>query len=138
MEGAQHNTMDVEYFGPNPQMASWYLGALRAAEEMAGALGDQTFAARCRELFERGRAWVDANLFNGDYYEHRIQPAGSWDKVHAGLVAGPEGKSATAPDYQLGAGCLVDQLAEPRLVTTGQPHAIASATGMPNPSYSDA
>jgi hypothetical protein len=22
MEGCQHNTMDVEYFGPNPQMGS--------------------------------------------------------------------------------------------------------------------
>lgn len=30
MEGCQHNTMDVEYFGPNPQMGIWYLGALRA------------------------------------------------------------------------------------------------------------
>ena len=45
MEGAQHNTMDVEYYGPNPQMGIWYLGALRAAEEMAGSLGDREFAA---------------------------------------------------------------------------------------------
>ncbi len=35
MEGVQHNTMDVEYYGPNPQMNIWYLGALRAMEEMA-------------------------------------------------------------------------------------------------------
>ena len=35
MEGVQHNTMDVEYYGPNPQMGIWYLGALRAMEEMA-------------------------------------------------------------------------------------------------------
>ena len=35
MEGVQHNTMDIEYFGPNPQMQFWYLGALRAAEKMA-------------------------------------------------------------------------------------------------------
>jgi uncharacterized protein (DUF608 family) len=111
MEGAQHNTMDVEYFGPNPQMASWYLGALRAMEEMARALGEKRFAAKCRGLFERGRTWVDANLFNDDYYQHHIQPAGSWDKVHAGLVASPEGKNPAAPDYQLGAGCLIDQLA---------------------------
>ncbi|MCK7530202.1 MAG: hypothetical protein MZV63_03680 [Marinilabiliales bacterium] len=26
MEGVQHNTMDVEYYGPNPQMTIWYLG----------------------------------------------------------------------------------------------------------------
>jgi non-lysosomal glucosylceramidase len=39
MEGCQHNTMDVEYYGPNPQMEFWYLGALRAAEEMARHMG---------------------------------------------------------------------------------------------------
>ena len=48
MEGCQHNTMDVEYFGPNPQMQGWYLGALRAAEEMAGHLGEEDFALKCR------------------------------------------------------------------------------------------
>ncbi|MEO6875888.1 MAG: GH116 family glycosyl-hydrolase, partial [Opitutaceae bacterium] len=111
MEGTQHNTMDVEYFGPNPQMASWYLGALRAAEEMALAIGERRFAEKCRKLFESGRAWVDANLFNDDYYEHQIQPPGAWDKVRPGLMYGPEGKNPQDPDYQLGAGCLVDQLA---------------------------
>ena len=111
MEGVQHNTMDVEYFGPNPQMASWYLGALRAAEEMAAALGEKAFAEKCRGLFERGRAWVDANLFNDDYYEHHLRPAGSWDKVRPGLVFWPEQKNPANPDYQLGAGCLIDQLA---------------------------
>ena len=33
MEGSQHNTMDVNYFGPNPQMGFWYMGALKAAEK---------------------------------------------------------------------------------------------------------
>ncbi|MDB6092784.1 MAG: hypothetical protein JWM32_346 [Verrucomicrobia bacterium] len=111
MEGAQHNTMDVEYFGPNPQMASWYLGALRAGEEMARALGEEDFAAKCRDLFERGRAWVDANLFNDDYYEHEVRPPGTWANVRTGLVIGPESKTPADPAYQLGAGCLVDQLA---------------------------
>ena len=111
MEGAQHNTMDVEYFGPNPQMASWYLGALRAAEEMARALGDEAFAKKCRDLFERGSAWIDAHLFNDDYYEHQIKAPGKWENVRPGLMFNPELKNATAPDYQLGAGCLVDQLA---------------------------
>ncbi len=111
MEGCQHNTMDVEYFGPNPQMASWYLGALRAAEAMAGALGETDFAAKCRDLHTRGRAWVDANLFNGDYYEHHIRPAAGWDQVRAGLAVGMGAKDVANPDFQLGAGCLVDQLA---------------------------
>jgi non-lysosomal glucosylceramidase len=111
MEGCQHNTMDVEYFGPNPQMASWYLGALCAAAAMARALGEADFAAKCDGLFARGRAWVDTNLFNGDYYEHHIRPVPDWKAVHQGLAVGMGAKDPAKPDFQLGAGCLVDQLA---------------------------
>jgi len=110
MEGCQHNTMDVEYYGPNPQMGIWYLGALRAAEEMARYLGDEEFTATCRDLFERGRQWTDANLFNGEYYEHRIRPPGDESQIAASLLVGMGAKDPARPDYQLGAGCLVDQL----------------------------
>ena len=72
MEGSQHNTMDINYLGPNPQMAGWYLGALRASEEMARHVGDDAFADEVRDLFERGSVWIDENIFNGEYYEHHI------------------------------------------------------------------
>ena len=91
MEGSQHNTMDINYVGPNPQMAAWYLGALKASSKMASYLGDKAFSKECSRLYEKGREWVDAHLFNGEYYEHHI----------------PEGASEVA---QLGKGCLVDQL----------------------------
>jgi len=110
MEGCQHNTMDVEYYGPNPQMEGWYLGALRAAEEMARYLGDKDFAETCRKLFERGRDWTDANLFNGEYYEHQVWPVKSKDDIYPGLIVGMGSKDLSDPDYQLGPGCLVDQL----------------------------
>ena len=110
MEGAQHNTMDVEYYGPNPQMGIWYLGALRSAEEMARRLGDTAFAETCRGLFDRGSAWLDANLFNGEYYEHRVQPPSGPDAVAPSLLVGMGAEDVTNPDYQLGRGCLVDQL----------------------------
>ena len=110
MEGCQHNTMDVEYFGPNPQMEFWYLGALRAAEEMARYLGDGDFARECRDLYERGRAWTDANLFNGEYYEHEIRAPERAEDVADGLTVGMGPKDLGNPDYQLGSGCLVDQL----------------------------
>ncbi len=93
MEGCQHNTMDVNYYGPNPQMQFWYLGALRAAAKMARACGDEPFARTCDEIFAKGTAFVDQELFNGEYYEHRIA-------LQNGKI----------PDYQLGSGCLVDQL----------------------------
>jgi non-lysosomal glucosylceramidase len=110
MEGCQHNTMDVEYYGPNPQMGAWYLGALRAAEEMARYLQDAEFAATCRRLFEKGSRWIDAQLFNGEYYEHRIQPPADPSAVAPSLRVGMGSRNLTRPDYQLGAGCLVDQL----------------------------
>ena len=85
MEGCQHNTMDVEYYGPNPQMGIWYLGALRAGEEMAAHLGEADFAQTCRRLYQSGRAYIDEQLFNGEYYEHRIEPP---KKVAAALRLG--------------------------------------------------
>lgn len=104
MEGAQHNTMDVDYYGPNPQMAFWYLGALRASEEMARAAGDRAFARQCRDLFRRGSAWVDANLFNGEYYEQRIADPSTFAPLDM------DDPSTPLPPFQLGRGCLVDQL----------------------------
>jgi len=112
MEGCQHNTMDVEYYGPNPQMEGWYLGALRAAEEMAAHLGETDFAARCRDLFERGRAWTDGNLFNGQYYQHEIRTIAGPSTIAPGLQTDTGSRSdyPKDPNFQLGAGCLVDQL----------------------------
>ncbi|MFH1718909.1 MAG: GH116 family glycosyl-hydrolase [Planctomycetota bacterium] len=110
MEGCQHNTMDVEYYGPNPQMGVWYLGALRAAEEMARYLGDDDFAVTCHRLFAQGSAWIDENLFNGEYYEHQVRPPKDKSQIAPSLLVGMGAKDPTRPDYQLGSGCLVDQL----------------------------
>ena len=111
MEGCQHNTMDVEYYGPNPQMGIWYLGALRAMQEMAHHLDEADFADDCRRLYENGRAWIDANLFNGEYYEHEIRPATGRDAIFDMLIHSSMGaQDPSQPVLQLGAGCLVDQL----------------------------
>jgi len=110
MEGAQHNTMDVEYYGPNPQMGFWYLGALRAVEEMAAYLGEKDFALTCRDLYRRGSRWLDTHLFNGEYYEHRIRPPKDRSEIAPSLLIGMGASDPTQPDYQLGEGCLVDQL----------------------------
>lgn len=111
MEGCQHNTMDVEYYGPNPQMGTWYLGALCAAEKMASYLGEAEFAETCRDLFERGSRWLDEHLFNGEYYEHDIRPPVSAEAVANGLRHESMGaQDLRDPELQLGAGCLIDGL----------------------------
>lgn len=109
MEGAQHNTMDVEYFGPNPQMQFWYLGALKAASAMATAQNDRIFAEQCHQIFTKGSAWTDANLFNGSYYEQQINPPAG-HLLAKGTFSGFNKIQQDDPAYQLAKGCLVDQL----------------------------
>jgi len=110
MEGIQHNTMDVEYYGPNPQMQIWYLGALRAAEEMSKAVNDTVFAKVTHDLFKNGSEWTDKNLFNGEYYEQIVMVPEEGQPVANGFSAGMGSGKKKKPDYQLEKGCLVDQL----------------------------
>jgi len=109
MEGVQHNTYDVEFYGPNPLCGIWYLGALRAGEEMARAVGDAGAAAEYRRLFTSGRRWIDAHLFNGEYYVQQIRGTPR-DHIAKGLVSGMGAADPEHPDFQVGEGCLVDQL----------------------------
>jgi non-lysosomal glucosylceramidase len=109
MEGVQHNTMDVEYYGPNPQMTIWYLGALRAMEEMAVFMKDREMATKCRRLFQNGSKWTDDNLFNGEYYIHKIEVPDR-ETIPSEQLVGMGSTDYGNPDFQLGEGCLVDQL----------------------------
>lgn len=70
--GRQHHTLDMELFGPNAWLTSMYLGALKAGAEMADSVGDPGAAEHYRAMFAKGKAWADANLFNGEYYVQRI------------------------------------------------------------------
>jgi non-lysosomal glucosylceramidase len=109
MEGVQHNTYDVEFYGPNPQCGIYYLGALRAASEMARAVGDNGAAAVYQSLFERGRNWIDANLFNGKFYIQQTRGFAAAEIAPA-LRSDMGSENTEHPEYQVGQGCLVDQL----------------------------
>ena len=100
MEDRQHNTMDVDYFGPNAECNFWYLGALRAGAEMAKAMAEDGFAAECQALADRGAAWMDAHLFNGEYYSHIIYDPDTMEPLAAGKAP---------PNFQIGDGCMADQ-----------------------------
>ncbi|MDW8077492.1 MAG: GH116 family glycosyl hydrolase [Thermoguttaceae bacterium] len=91
LEGRQHNTYDIDFFGPNTMVGSLYLAALRAGEEMAKEMGDEEFASRCRRLFERGREYTVRELFNGEYFIQKVDL-----KQH--------------PRHQYADGCLADQV----------------------------
>lgn len=109
MEGVQHNTYDVEFYGPNPQCGIYYLAALRAGEEMARAVGDSQSAAEYHRLFESGRRWIDSNLFNGEFYVQKVR---GWPKteIAPSLRSSMGSEDTESPQYQVGGGCLVDQM----------------------------
>ncbi len=109
MDGVQHNTYDIEFYGPNPMCSSWYLAALRAMSRMAEAMNDPHLAAECRTMADRGSRWIDANLFNGEYYVQKIRPIPQ-DKIASGLQVGMGTRDTLHPQFQVGDGCLVDQL----------------------------
>ena len=52
---------------------------------------------------------MDKHLFNGEYYEQHIQPR-KMDQIIKGLRGGMGGDSPEKPAFQLGRGCLADQL----------------------------
>jgi non-lysosomal glucosylceramidase len=111
-EGAQHNTMDVEYYGPTPVIQGWYLAALAAAGVMSEAAGDPEFAETCRSVLESGQRLTEERLFNGQYYRQEIIPPGDFGKVAPQLRSDSMGaQRADRPEFQIGDGCLTDQLA---------------------------
>jgi len=91
IENAQHNTFDIEFYGPNTFVGALYLGALRAGEQMAEEMGDKAFAVRLRKIFASGRKLSSQKLFNGEYFIQIVDL-----KKH--------------PGAQYAAGCLADQV----------------------------
>jgi len=109
LTGVQHNTYDVEFYGPNPMCGIWYLGALRACEEMARALGDGASADQYKALFTQGSQWVDDHLFNGQYFVQQIKGYHR-DQIAPNLRSDMGSDDTEHPQYQVGQGCLIDQL----------------------------
>ena len=91
LDGRQHNTYDIEFYGPNPLCGIHYLAGLRAVEELAGVMDEPDVVRRCRAEFERGSGRLDELLWNGEYYVQRLQ-------------------DIDEHKYQHATGCLSDQL----------------------------
>lgn len=108
MEGEQHNTYDIEFYGPNTMCSAMYLGALRAGEEIARHLGEKEKAEEYRAIFENGSDKLDELLWNGEYYVQKVNVIPDVT-VHPELVT-PSTEENPVPKYQYGEGCLSDQL----------------------------
>jgi hypothetical protein len=91
LDERQFNTYDCAVYGPNTFIGTLYLAALRAMEEMARMEGRGDLAGRYRERFEKGRARLVKELWNGEYFIQKYDA-----KLH--------------PDCEYGTGCFSDQL----------------------------
>lgn len=126
-----HNTYDIEFWGPDGMCSSIYLGALKAAALMSRALGEAP--DEYEKLYDRGRRYLENELFNGEYFEQKIvwqmlrapdpaklAPEGNDDYRAEETMDGPpawnvdystEAKALLqreGPKYQYGKGCLSD------------------------------
>jgi uncharacterized protein (DUF608 family) len=116
LTGRQHHTLDMELYGPNSWLTGFYLAALKASAEMAEFLGEKETANEYRDIFNKGKKWVDANLFNGEYYHQLIDLK---DKKILDRFVTENDKSAIEDywneesneiKYQVGEGCIIDQV----------------------------
>ena len=113
-EEPQHNTYDIEFWGPGGMISSFYAGALAAAVAMGRALGDDV--SPYEELLGKAKTRISAELFNGEYYFQRVE----WKSLRAKVgqdtrsYGGAYSKEAAellereGPKYQYGTGCLSD------------------------------
>lgn len=118
--GRQHHTLDMELFGPNSWLTGFYLGALKAAAEMAEHLGEHDSASEYMAIFERGKAWTDQHLFNGEFYIQRIdlKDREQLRAFDGGSITLKAGKTSDVywndeddeVKYQIGDGSVIDQI----------------------------
>ncbi|MGB9837173.1 MAG: GH116 family glycosyl hydrolase, partial [Candidatus Saccharicenans sp.] len=91
LEDEQHNTYDIEFYGPNSMLSGFYLGALEAGARMAEVLGDNKAAAAYRQILSKGKKNYEAQLWNGEFFIQKYD-------------------QALQKKYQYDEGCLSDQL----------------------------
>ncbi|NOY38267.1 MAG: hypothetical protein GXO83_11930, partial [Chlorobi bacterium] len=116
LEEPHHNTYDIEFWGPDGMCTSFYLGALKAFIAMGNEAGLDI--SEYRELFDKGKAYIENELFNGEYFIQKVKWKGlrAPDPVEAskGSYGGSYSPEALkvlekeGPKYQYGNGCLSD------------------------------
>jgi len=111
-----HNTYDIEFWGPDGMCTSIYLGALSAMAQMAGAVGQTQDATFFADLAQRCARFMEEQLFNGEYFQQKVQYQGLRNTSFAAMVAQVDEHSSEmqrllkreGPKYQYGNGCPSD------------------------------
>lgn len=116
LQEPQHNTYDIDFWGPNGMLTSFYLSALNAFLKMGGILGkDVSFYEK---LYSKGKQYMEEELFNGEYFFQKVEYKNlnaspikeAAKKFYVGEYS-PEALKVfekEGPKYQYGTGCLSD------------------------------
>lgn len=112
LEEPHHNTYDIEFWGPDGMCTSFYLGALSAISEMGEFLKKDV--SRYKELYAKGKKYIESELYDGEYFIQKIQWAGlnAPDPVNEKSLQTKYTEEALevlkkeGPKYQYGKGCL--------------------------------
>jgi uncharacterized protein (DUF608 family) len=108
LSGEQHNTYDINFYGPCSMTSSTYLAALKASSEMAMAMGDKKKAKEYLDVFKKGSQLMVDSLWNGEYFVQIIvDEPGLYNEDQ---LSPPDAMGKRIPKYQYGDGCLADQL----------------------------
>jgi uncharacterized protein (DUF608 family) len=114
VEEPHHNTYDIEFWGPTSMCTSFYTGALMAIAKMGKYLGQEV--SEYAALYEKGKRYMETNLYNGEYFFQDIQWTNLSAKDPSKVQSSNSQTSSEAiallkkegPKYQYGAGCLSD------------------------------
>lgn len=109
LRGDQHNTYDINFFGPNMMTGSLYLGALKACSEMALAMNEPQKSLEYEDLYQKGKQRYIDLLWNGEYFIQQVELI-QGVTIPEGLRSPADENETILPKYQFGEGCLSDQL----------------------------
>jgi uncharacterized protein (DUF608 family) len=109
-----HNTYDIEFWGPTAFATSFYLGALNSLIIMGKFIKKDV--KKYEALYAKGKAYIEKELYNGDYFVQTIQWKGlqAPDPTKVQSFASGYTPEALAllekegPKYQYGTGVLSD------------------------------
>ncbi len=116
IEEPQHNTYDIEFWGPNGMSMSFYAGALKAFIKMGMALNYDV--SKYESLQKKCVAYMESELFNKEYFIQKVKwknmeagdpieyAKGSWNVEYSEDALSIYKKEG--PKYQYGKGCLSD------------------------------
>jgi uncharacterized protein (DUF608 family) len=117
IEEPHHNTYDIEFWGPDGMCTSFYVAALQAITEMARFLRKKNDVTHYQALYEKGKMFLENELFDGEYFIQKIQTRGlkadPLEIANKSMVGeySDEARSLLekeGPKYQYGSGCLSD------------------------------